>query len=188
MLRPAPHLSSWQPSQACHAAWWSKRSDHPWPRSAPVIGSAPPNCFSCLCTAPRLSSSLFFFSFGASVLVSLGDSHVHALVLQEIITARKCLTTFARERWPVAHRSVFTRGHKSEERTFLVRVQRQHVSLQVFRARKALRAARHRTDVRALACFGRFGHASAAALLDEMRDWHGRWDAWTAQRGTMRLW
>lgn len=169
MLRPAPHLSSWQPSQACHAAWWSKRSDHPWPRSAPVIGSAPPNCFSCLCTAPRLSSSLFFFSFGASVLVSLGDSHVHALVLQEIITARKCLTTFARER-------------------FLVRVQRQHVSLQVFRARKALRAARHRTDVRALACFGRFGHASAAALLDEMRDWHGRWDAWTAQRGTMRLW
>lgn len=72
-----------------------------------------------------------------------------------------------------------------ETRTFLVRVQRQHVSLQVFRARKALRAARHRTDVCALARLGRFGHASAAALLDEVRDWHGRRDAWAAAG---RLW
>jgi hypothetical protein len=41
------------------------------------------------------SFSLFLFW---SVLASLGDSHVHALVLQEIIAARKRLAALARER------------------------------------------------------------------------------------------
>jgi len=90
---------------------------------------------------------------------SLG--RVHALVLQEIIASRKSLATLARER-------------------LLVGVQRQHVTLQVLRARKALRAARHRADVRAFPRLGRLGHPPSAALLIEMWDGHGRRDTRTA--------
>jgi hypothetical protein len=86
------------------------------------------------------------------------SSCVHALVLQEVITARKRLAAFTYE-------------------GFLVRVERYHVPLEVLSAGEAFGATRNGTDVCALPCFVGFGHPSSAAFLDQVWDGRRRRDA-----------
>jgi hypothetical protein len=62
-------------------------------------------------------------------------------------------------------------------RTFFMRVQRYHVPLQVLGTCEAFQAARHSAGVRSLARFVRLGHPTSAALLDEVGNRHGGYNA-----------
>ena len=66
--------------------------------------------------------------------------------------------------WP------FRVGVGGSKRTFLVRVQRYHVPLEVLGAGKTFRAARHGADVRAFPRLIGLGHPATSTFLDQMRD------------------
>jgi len=169
---PSPRLSSWQPSRAIGSFQHRSRGvlSKRRLRNGALSDQSPGNPF-------------FFSASVQTDWVSLSlslSSRVHALVLQEIIAARKRLSASARERCISSVSAPAPDVDSVKTRTFLVRMQRQHVSLQVLRARKALRAAGHRAHMGALPALG---HAPSAALLHQMRDGHRRRDA----RGAGRL-
>ena len=74
------------------------------------------------------------------------------------------------------------------KRTLLVRVQRQHVSLEVLRAREAFGAARNGTDVCAFLRPVGLGHPAPTAFFDQMRNGYGGWNPLALRgAGTLRV-